>query len=304
MAQLDRANLASVTVFVGEKDYHLRQQMRDVFMAAGIKNVSTHSDVKSLRDLMMDVPPDLLMLSDNFDEGVYGLIREIRFNQFGHNPFVIISMLAGPRGTENVAKAIEAGTDDVVIKPLDARKFHERLRLLAYYRQPFVATNEYVGPDRKGDTAQLPGATRVHVLNTLREKADGKTYKVGELQEAVKASQNKVVEAQFAYQSVKMGVLCDNILEAYETEDVTQAVQDDLTMLTTVLREGGAMAKQVEDKSLQDLCSSLATNVSSMEHHYSELSDTDLGLIQKLSQAFRMAIDSAAKKKSPMNTEE
>ena len=79
MAQLDRANLASLTVFVGERDYHLRQQLRELFMAEGIKHVSTHSSAESLRALMLEVPPDLLLLSDDFDPEVFNLIRDIRF---------------------------------------------------------------------------------------------------------------------------------------------------------------------------------------------------------------------------------
>ena len=212
-------------------------------------------------------------------------------------------MLVSQRGKANIAKALEAGADDVVIKPLDARKMHERLRLIAYYRQPFVATSEYVGPDRKGDVPLQRGATRVHVLNTLKEKADGKTFELGELQEAVKASQNKVVEAQLASQSMKMGSLCDLILEAYESGEVTEDVLDNLALLTGILREAGAMARQIRDKSLQELCSTLADNVSAMEHTYAELSDADLSLIRKLSQAFRMAIDSAAAQKAEEDAE-
>ena len=272
-------------------------------MAEGIKNVSTHSSASSLRSLMNDVPPDLLVLSDDFDPEVFNLIREIRFNQLGHNPFVIITMLVSQRGKASIAKAIEAGADDIVIKPFDARKIHERLRLIAYYRQPFVATSEYVGPDRKGDVPMQPGATRVHVLNTLREKADSKTFEMGELQEAVKASQNKVVEAQLASQSMKMGALCDLILEAYQNDQVDEEVRDNLTVLTGILREAGSIGRQLRDKSLQDLCSTLAENVSAMEYHYAELSDGDIGLFEKLSQAFRMAIDSAAAKKAQEDAE-
>ena len=67
MLQLDRANLASITVFVGEKDFHDRQKLRDMFQAEGIKNVSTHANVSSLQPLLNEVPPDLLVLSDDFD---------------------------------------------------------------------------------------------------------------------------------------------------------------------------------------------------------------------------------------------
>jgi hypothetical protein len=98
MSQWDRTNLASITVYVGEKDYHQRQQLRDLLQAEGIKNVSTHATASSLKTLMFSVPPDLLVLSDDFDPKILDLIRDIRFNQLGLNPFIIITMLVAQRG--------------------------------------------------------------------------------------------------------------------------------------------------------------------------------------------------------------
>lgn len=304
MPHLDRANLSSLTVYVGEKDYHQRQLLREMFIGEGIKNVSTHSDMETLRSLMFDLPPDLLVLSDNFDPDVFKLVREVRFNQVGLNPFIIISMLVAQNRGDNIKKAIDAGADDVVIKPLDTKKMHERLRLIAYYRQPFVATSDYVGPDRKGQEHAVPGARRVHVLNTLREKADGRTFEQGELKEAIDISMGRVVEAQLSSHSMKMGALCEVILDAYRSGLVTEDMQDNLAVLTGILREAGAMAKRVKDASLESLCLSLAENVSSMEHKYDSLEEGDIELIEKLAQAFRMAIDSAAQRKMDEEAEQ
>lgn len=304
MPQLDRSNLSSLTVYVGEKDYHLRQQLREMFVAEGIKNVSTHSSVESLRALMDEVPCDLLMMSDEFDNDVFNIIREVRFSQLGVNPFIVISMLVNQNRPNSIQKAIDAGADDVVIKPVDAKRIHERLRLIAYYRQPFVATSEYVGPDRKSEQPIHAGARRVHVLNTVREKADGRKFEQWELQEAIDISRGRVVEAQLTSQSMKMGAICDVILDAYRSGLVTEDVRDHLAILTSILKEAGSMARSIKDTSLESLCLSLAENVSSMEYKYEELADADVELIEKLSQAFRMAIDSAAQRKMDEEAEE
>lgn len=296
MSKLDRSNLSTITVYVGEKDYHQRQQLREMFVAEGIKNISTHANAQSLRSLMFEAPPDLLILSDDFDEDVFELAKEIRFNKLGLNPFIIISFLIGQRNTANIEKAIAVGADDIVIKPVDSQKAHERLRLTTFFRQPFVATSDYVGPDRKSDQDKHAGARRVVVLNTMEEKANGRTFDQWELKEAVNESLAKVVEAQLTSQSMKMGALCDVILEAYRTERVTAEVQEHFATLANILREASNMAKHIEDQSLESLCLSLAENVAMMEISYENLEEGELDLINKLSQAFRMAIDSASQR--------
>lgn len=296
MSQLDRANLSAITVYVGEKDYHTRQKLREMFVAEGIKHVSTHGNAGSLKALMNEVPPDLLVLSDDFDPKVFEFIQEVRHNKLGENPFIVISMLVGQRSGHNIQKAISVGADDVVIKPLDARKVHERLRLITYFRQPFIATADYVGPDRKGDEHRHIGAKRVEVLNTMREKADGRTFEQWELKEAVDDSMGQVLEAQLSSQSLKMGALCDQILDAYDSGLVTQDVLIQLEALRGILEEAASMAKRLKDASLETLCLSLAENVGEMEGHYASLTDSDIELMDKLAQAFRMAIDSAAER--------
>jgi len=302
MYHLDRAHLGEITVYVGEKDYHDRQKLRDMLVAEGIKNVSTHSSMDSLQPLMQEVPPDLLFLSDTLDPNVFELAEEVRFNKLGQNPF-IISLLVSPNRPENITKAIEAGADDIIIRPLQPNKIYDRLRMITYYRQPFVATSEYIGPERKDQSFNHPGARRVNVLNTIFEKVSGRTFNEWELKEAIKGSLSEVVEAQLASQSMKMGLICDNILDAYNSGLVTSDVADMLESLAAILKEAESMAASVKDESLQDLCGSLAKNVNLMHSHYESATPEELGLIDKLAQAFRMAIDSAAQRKEDEEAE-
>ncbi len=212
-------------------------------------------------------------------------------------------MLIAQRSSANIQKAIRVGVDDIVIKPLDPTKVRERLRLITYHRQPFIATSDYIGPDRKGDVPLQPGAQRIDVLNTLKEKAEGRTFEQWELQEAIDKSQKKIVEAQLTNQSRKMGDLCDLVLDAYRSDLVTEDVRENLSALAGILREAGGMAKRIKDTSLEELCLSLVKNVEAMEKRYENPSKGELGLIEKIAQAFRMAIDSAAARKQQEEAE-
>jgi CheY-like chemotaxis protein len=228
---------------------------------------------------------------------VFELAKEIRFNKVGQNPFIVISLLVNPKKPENIAKAIEAGADDVIIRPLQANKIYDRLRMITYYRQPFVATSDYIGPERKNQSFAHPGARRVNVLNTMFEKVSGRTFNEWELKEAIQESLGEVIEAQLTSQSMKMSLICDRILDAYNSNLVTPDVADLLEALGSILKEAADMARSVKDTSLEELCGSLAKNVGAMHAHYETATKEELSLIDKLAQAFRMAIDSASQRK-------
>src|SRR5581483_10696920 len=109
MARLDRDSLRKVTVFVSEKNYYERQQLRDMFLAQGVKAVVCHATTQTLRNMLLENPPDMLVLSDDFDTAVFDMIREIRHQKIGENPFMLITMLVGPGRREALSQAIKSG---------------------------------------------------------------------------------------------------------------------------------------------------------------------------------------------------
>src|SRR5207244_3811128 len=111
MPRLDAATLKKATVYIGEKNYAARQQLRELFLAQGLKQIVCHATIGAMRHMITDVPPDLLVLADDFDPGIYDLVREIRFQQLGDNPFMLISMLVGPNRRDALERSIEAGVD-------------------------------------------------------------------------------------------------------------------------------------------------------------------------------------------------
>ena len=120
--RLTQETLRKATVYVGETNYYERQQLRDLFIAQGLRQVVCHANLDSLRKLIAEMPPDLLVVADDFDEGVFAYIKEIRFQRAGDNPFILISMLVRPTNGGALDRAIEAGVDDIIIKPVVSEK--------------------------------------------------------------------------------------------------------------------------------------------------------------------------------------
>src|SRR5690348_648716 len=96
MARLDGASLKKVTVHICEKNYYERQQLRDMFIAQGIKSVVLHATLDGMKSALQDTPPDMLVVSDDFDSSVWDSIREIRHQKLGENPFLLITVLVNP----------------------------------------------------------------------------------------------------------------------------------------------------------------------------------------------------------------
>ena len=291
MNRLGHENLRKATVYIGAKNYYERQAMRDLFLAQGLKNVTCHASLESLHKLIVELPPDLLVVSDDFDNDIYRLVKDIRFQKIGDNPFMLISIIIGPHHGEALDRAIEAGVDDIIIKPVSAERVQERLRLVTFHRRPFIATDGYVGPERKNEEAPPTDVHRVPVVNTLLETVNGRELDKRALKAAVEGSLEKVLQAQLDTHRFRLGEMCERLVQAYETNEVTDDVQTDLMRLADALREASMVIEKLQDLNLSGLCTSLASNVEQIASRYLNTTESDIGLIRKITMAFKMAIE-------------
>ncbi len=296
MATLDKENLKKATVYIGETNFHERNKLRDMFIAQGLKQVVCHSNIESLRNQIAEVPPDLLVLADNFDPGIFNLVRDIRFQRVSDNPFMLISMLVSPSRRETLDMAIEAGVDDIIIKPVSSERIQERLKLVTFHRRPFIAIDGYVGPERKADD-RASNVKRFPVINTLLEKNNGREMDKLALKAAVEGSLEKVLQAQLDSQSFRLGEVCERLVKSYDTRMIGEEVQNDLLTLAGVLRDASKVAEKLKDAQLSQLCLSLATNVDGIADHYDEPSSAEIDLIRKVTAAFSLAMKPAQPRK-------
>jgi two-component system chemotaxis response regulator CheY len=286
--RLNQETLRKATVYIGEKNYYERQVLRDMFLAQGLKQIVCHATLDALRDMLFEVPPDLLVLAADFDPGVFELIKEIRMQRIGENPFMLISMMVAPTQGAALNRAIEVGVDDIIIKPISAERIQERLRLVTFHRRPFIVVDGYVGPERK--TEGRHGGRRIPVVNTLFEKVSGREMDKIALKAAVEGSLQKVLQAQLDSQSFRLGEVCERLVIAYDTRAIGEDVQADLMTLGGVLKDAAAVAERLKDQQLSSLCLTLADNVDQIADHYEYPTSKDVDLIRKITAAFKMAM--------------
>ena len=203
---------------------------------------------------------------------------------------MLISMLVAPSHGVAFNRAIEAGVDDIIIKPVSAERVQERLKLVTFHRRPFIATDGYVGPERKGEDTRPARGRSIPVVNTLLEKVSGREMDKYTLKAAVEGSLQKVFQAQLDSQSFRLGEVCERLVQAYETATITDDVQTDLMSLADVLREVAAVAEKLKDTDLSGLCTSLAGTVDQIASRYLDTTESDVNLIRKITSAFTIAM--------------
>jgi PleD family two-component response regulator len=147
---LDPKNMEKVIAFVAERTQQAGREVADMLNRAGVLQVTVETDMNVLRAKMGEVTPDLIIAAADVPGDVFGFVRDIRHSKLGENPFLMITTLVENDQVAAVRKAMHAGTDDIIIKPLKEDQLLQRLKRVTVNRQAFVVTSDYLGPDRRG----------------------------------------------------------------------------------------------------------------------------------------------------------
>lgn len=286
MSDFDLQSMEKVVAFVGEPDEQARRDLRQILNYAGIKQVSAHGNLVTL---VGQVPPDLIIVADDLDPQTFEFIRNIRHSKLGSNPFVVIMTIVAPDHIEAVKRTMQAGTDDIIIKPLKEEQLLQRLKWVMMNRSAFVVTSDYLGPDRRTPNRASP-IRRIHVPNTMLDKASGKDADPETVRAAVDEAMTEVLQARLDSHGLRLGFVSKLVLEAYNAKKVTPELKDHILTLADVLKDAAKTAERLEELELALLCGSLSGDVIAIAGHYTAPTAKDLDLIQKLSKAVVSAV--------------
>ena len=280
--------LQKIDVLIGERSDQIRNPILAMLRQQGIRSCRGVHDLKRLKTAILEKPSDLIVVSDDLDTNVFNALRQIRFNRIGMNPFTVLILMVDPTSKRSLQRAMICGADDILAKPVVPKKIVERAKYIAFNRLPFTATKEYIGPYRK----QLKLDTRVPlltVLNTLRDKMEGKKYTLETLRSAVISCMRQVRAVQLDSYAFRLEYTCNLILKAYDSRNVSPEVQGYLSELTDSLHEAADIAGQLNQADLAQICSSFAKQIEEMAIQYLSPTDKSLELVKKLTRAFTAA---------------
>ena len=175
MAPVNQVSYDAVEVLLLDRDLAMRHLIRSALVGIGFRRVVECRAVQEIPALVALRSIDLMLLDLDTDTAqVCDAIRDIRNHRYGINPFVVVMAMTWTPDRKMIVQTLDAGTDDVLAKPVSAAVLKERVRNLVLSRKDFVVTGDYVGPDRRLEAraadSDLPA---IVVPNSLRYKATG-----------------------------------------------------------------------------------------------------------------------------------
>ncbi|MCH8808323.1 MAG: response regulator [Proteobacteria bacterium] len=153
-----------------------RALLEDTLRDIGFSKIASCDNLGQFIVILGIEKPDLVFVDiDAEPDKAFQAIRDIRKGEAGENAFIVTVALTQKPELETVRAALNAGFDDMVVKPVTARALRQRVVNQIENRKEFIATDDYVGPDRRAENRELTedDLASIKVPNSLRHAATG-----------------------------------------------------------------------------------------------------------------------------------
>lgn len=167
--------LSKAKLLICESNGMIRQAIRIGLNNLGIRDiVEAHGFVTAHKALEQGGFDAVVMNAELEGHDTFFLLREIRLGRLGPDPFIVSMLLLTAPEPTRLAKAVDSGTDDLLLIPFSPDQLSTRLNAFRARRKPFVVTHDYLGPDRrKGPRQGAQSAPTIDAPNPLAARAVG-----------------------------------------------------------------------------------------------------------------------------------
>ncbi len=232
----------------------LEETLRDI----GFRRIASCDNLGQFIVILGIEKPDLVFVDiDAETDNACQAIRDIRKGEAGKNAFMVTVALTQKPELEAVRAALNAGFDDMVVKPITARALRERVVNQIEDRKEFIATDDYVGPDRRAEDRELTedDLASIKVPNSLRYAVTG-DESAAPSEERVRETLRNLSIQKFYHLSSKIGRIAnqqrDLLLSHAKSADCGLAIQE----ITMALAEIDAIIGEQSFKSVEQVVAS------------------------------------------------
>jgi len=149
-----------------------RTATRAVLYTLGFRCMETVATIEDFHEAIRIRPPDLALCEAQGADGeLCRMIQALRQGVTGYNPFIVIIVTAWEKTNALVSRVVNSGADDLILRPFSTRLLGDRIDTHVERRKGFVITHDYVGPDRRRDSARPSTVELFEPPNSLKMKA-------------------------------------------------------------------------------------------------------------------------------------
>lgn len=208
------ASYPKIKVLLYEPDSALRTAMKDMLLSAGLTAVHDTGQLERVEEAIDQEQTDLIVCDTLSEQAAMcDLIRDMRLDKRGNNPFPVAIGLAADADQTHITKAINAGYDSIILKPLDFALIRRRVEHYMIKRKPFVVTSTYIGPDRRVQSRISANSGRLlDVPNPVLMMGDGSSRDA--LLERIRAARTQIDEEKVRSDAASIWWLAERISES------------------------------------------------------------------------------------------
>ena len=137
-------------ILVVDDNHYMRVLLTEILRAIGVQHIYEANDGAEGLQMMRDRAIDIVMtdLSMQPLDGI-DFVRLLRNSPDSPNKMAPVIMVTGHSTRARVNEARDAGVNEILVKPLNARGVIERLHQAIEHPRPYVRSEGYFGPDRR-----------------------------------------------------------------------------------------------------------------------------------------------------------
>ena len=281
--------LNDVRVILADSRSNVRSLLKSAFLDIGIRQVIDANKIEQLADIVgHEEASDIIICDTGLGDELCDLVRNIRNNKIGRNPFICLLGITWNPVRAEVERMVDAGVDSLIAAPLAPQQMFDRINAMVQERLPFVVARNYIGPDRRKDAERDPGRSIMEVPNTLRAKALGEWNPVT-MDHAIKRAIVEVRTRKMEMQATDIAHFVEQMIGRLNTPGATLE-HSQLVQLRKILINLFKSAKRAHMSQLDELSQATIPVIDTLLETYAEPSTNDLELLKQLSMAIRTAL--------------
>ncbi len=286
--------LENVRLVLGVGDNEFRKNCHGGLSREGFRNINVTDAHSKIENSLADDQVDLLIVEISLSEtNLCGLIRAVRHNHVGNDPFPVTIGLIGEARADLIKGAINAGFDDILIQSVSVEALNSRIFRLMNGRKPFVITTDYIGPHRRTkDRQEGREPLFLTVPNPLKIKAY-EEMTPEEYQHMVAETVSDINEKKVESHAVHITELVEKLLPRYERGEITGGTVKMLERLMTVSTDLAKRLSTTNYTHVSDLCDNLVDVAVRLFTNPSNPDGKDVELLLHLSQAIAQGFEAS-----------